>query len=584
MNTTGLIIKSQQFELEGRGSVTLRPEDHVATGGEGSIYKTPGGLLVKLYKDDKKMVRDGMSDKLKLLAGIKHPYIVSPSGLVLSRKSPVGFYMPYRKGEALARAFTSSYRQRENFTDHEAVSLADNMRTAIMAAHAAQAVLVDANEFNWIFSRGKGQPEPSVIDVDSWSIGRWKTSVIMPSIRDWHTQGFTAGSDWFSYAVVSFQLFSGIHPYKGMLNGYQPNDFEKRMKENKSVFARGVRLNNAVRDFKACIPDPLLEWYEAVFEKKERSIPPSALQVSVKNPTAAVVKRVIRASASDMLIIDLLYQSFSERPLEVYPSGIIRFPSGRLVRLNDGKELMTVSNGACEVAQTETGLLVATLPPEGKAAFSHIGTDNLPVQLSLDIEALELIRYQERLFVLTEEELCELTVMDMGKPLLLIKRQWPVMSASTRWYGGLGIQDSLGAMYLVLPFDLEACAYVRVPELDGKKLVDARSGKRFACLIVLDQKSGEYERYEFIFDGAYQTYQLTRTVVATPDLNLALLPKGVIASIPDDGTLAIRVPLNGDEKLVKDRRIASSWILGNWGDRVVYIEGAKVWSMKMKQI
>ena len=50
--------------LEGRGQLTLRDADYVASGGEGSIYRA-NDTVVKLYSDKDKMTRDGMGEKLR---------------------------------------------------------------------------------------------------------------------------------------------------------------------------------------------------------------------------------------------------------------------------------------------------------------------------------------------------------------------------------------------------------------------------------------------------------------------------------------------------------------------------------------
>ncbi|WP_157790122.1 hypothetical protein, partial [Bradyrhizobium japonicum] len=68
---------SFEVTLEGRGVVTLREADYVASGGEGAIYRT-GQTGVKLYTDTAKMARDGVAEKIKLLAGLKHSGIVAP--------------------------------------------------------------------------------------------------------------------------------------------------------------------------------------------------------------------------------------------------------------------------------------------------------------------------------------------------------------------------------------------------------------------------------------------------------------------------------------------------------------------------
>lgn len=102
---------SFEVTLEGRGVVTLREADYVASGGEGAIYRT-GQTGVKLYTDTAKMARDGVAEKIKLLAGLKHSGIVAPQGLVLDAgKKPIGFYMPFiAGGEPMSRVFVSDFR------------------------------------------------------------------------------------------------------------------------------------------------------------------------------------------------------------------------------------------------------------------------------------------------------------------------------------------------------------------------------------------------------------------------------------------------------------------------------------------
>ena len=96
-------------ELVGKGSVTLTQNDHVGTGGEGSVFRK-SGVAVKIYADSRKMTADGMADKIEVLAGFSHPYLVSPGGLALIAGRPVGFWMPFADGEPPLRHYTSRSR------------------------------------------------------------------------------------------------------------------------------------------------------------------------------------------------------------------------------------------------------------------------------------------------------------------------------------------------------------------------------------------------------------------------------------------------------------------------------------------
>src|SRR3989344_4828524 len=276
------ITANTQVILEGKGPLTLRQNDYLATGGEGTVYKV-NGMAIKLYTDSDKMIRDNITGKIKKLSAFVHPYISIPQGLVFFANKPIGFYMPFVEGEPLSRIFTNDFRMRE----------------VVRFAHDNGAILVDPNEFNWLaYLKGNDKPEPRIIDVDSWVLGKMPASVaIMPSIRDWHTKGFNQLSDWFSWGVVTFQVFVGIHPYKGTLDGFAMNNMEARMKAKASVFSKGIRLNRAVRNF-SCIPDALLNWYEEVFQTEKRSAPPLSFDTPVAKAAVVMNVKIISTSGA----------------------------------------------------------------------------------------------------------------------------------------------------------------------------------------------------------------------------------------------------------------------------------------------
>lgn len=574
------INKPTQFELQGRGVITLSANDHVATGGEGSIYRPANSrTIVKLYTDTGKMVRDGMPEKLNLLSNIKHPYVVSPTGLVLMNSKPVGYYMPFAKGEPLSRVFTTSWRQREGFGDSEATTLVARMREAVQAAHGAQAVMVDANELNWNVALGKSDgPEPRALDVDSWAIDRWPATVIMPSIRDWQSKEFNSLTDWFAWGIVTFQLFSGIHPYKGKLDGFKPNELERRMKEGASVFVPGVKLNRAVRDFR-CIPGPLLDWYVATFQNSERTVPPSPFDTGLTTAKVAQIARVV-ITASGSLVYEKLFGNVTDPALRTFGCGVVLLESGCLIDLATKREIGVAKSRECEVVEVNGHWLKADID-NGEMIFSCINRKNLKEEvLNLQLEGRCFVRYENRLFVVADRGLTEVSLKILGKPILSVGKTWGAMVNSTRWYDGVGIQDAMGAIYVIAPFGENSCAQVRVKELDGLRVVAAKSGNRFVAIMTVD-KNGQYRKVELTFDREYKTYETWAGGSDSPDLNMAVLPKGVTAIIVEDGSLNIFVPTNGKLRKVADKQISTDMVLGNWDNTVVYVQNGAVWSVKL---
>lgn len=569
-----------EIVLVGRGQMTLRPSDHVATGGEGSVYRA-SNTVVKIYSDPDKMQRDEMPEKISLLSKIDNKFIVSPEGLVTNISGkPIGYYMRYVKGEPLPRVFTSDFRKRESFTEENASALVDGMREAVSFAHNKGAVLVDANEMNWMaVLNGHNGPEPRAIDVDSWSIGRWPATVIMPSIRDWHSSKFNQATDWFAWGVVTFQVYTGIHPYKGKLDGYKPNELEKRMKDNASVFTQGVRLNRAVRDFSA-IPGCLLDWYVATFKNGERGMPPSPFDVGI---ATAQVARVLHAvtTASGMLVFEKLFEKTNDQVVRVFPCGVVLMESNKLMDMSSKRQIGVASSRECEVIKVQNGWLVADVK-DLKIIFTHVNESSLEESLlDLNVNGYRLIRYENRLFIVTDRGLTEITLKVLGRSILSVGQTWGVMINSTRWFDGVGIQDTMGATYVIAPFGDNSCAQIRVPELDGLKFVMAKAGNRFVTVIGLDS-NGVYQKIELTMDREYRSYKVWQGETDSPDLNIAILPRGVCVTIVNDAELDIFVPTSGTLNKVQDRYISADMMLANWDNRVVYIHNGSVWSVRIK--
>lgn len=570
------IERPTKLDLVGRGVLTLRPSNYVTTGGEGSVYHL-SDIGIKLYTDQKKMVREDIPDKLKLLSGIEHPYVVTPSGLALVAGKPSGFYMPWSDGEALTRVFTNDWRQRSHFGDRESTILVARMRDVVKFAHSKGAILVDPNEFGWLV-KGIVDPEPRILDVDSWAIDKWPGTAIMPSIRDWHSGGFNELSDWFAWGVVTFQVYTGIHPYKGRLEGYKMSDLKKRMKDNASVFTDGVRLNHAVRDFSS-IPGPLFDWYFATFAQGERSVPPSPLKTGEPNTKYGRTRKVT-VTTKGLLHHDRLYSSPGNPPLKVFPCGVLLLSSGTLIDLTTGREISQTKRGSdCEVVDKGNWWLKAEMGSDFK--LSSIRKGSLKEKNhELAVKGRRLLRYENRLFVMTQNGLSEILLKDLDEPIATLGKTWRVMPTSTKLFDGVGVQEVFGATFLVLPTASEGCHQVRIKELDGKRPLSAKASERFVSLVV-SGNSGQYQRFDLVFNREYTSYSLTRHDVQTPELNMSLLPKGVVALVEEDGELIIFAPTSGVENRVKDKDVSTDHTLANWVNRVVYISGDDLWGLRM---
>ncbi|MES3005197.1 MAG: hypothetical protein V4690_03785 [Patescibacteria group bacterium] len=575
------IKTNTEIELVGRGSVILRPNDHIASGGEGSVYGL-SDTVIKLYHDPQKVLGSGLQDKIKLLSGLQHPYIVAPKNLVFGSKGQfLGFYMEKADGHPLSQVFTNDFYLKYGFGDKDASVLVHRMREVFEFGHAHGATLVDPNELNWnVVHKKSKSPEPRVFDVDSWAIGKWKPTVIMPSIRDWHSKGFSQSTDWFSWGIITFQIYTGIHPYKGTLDGFKMGDLTGRMKANASVFSKGIRLNRAVRDF-SVIPKNLLSWYESTFQKGERVKAPSPLDNNTVSPKTAKVLKTVTVGVGDLLVFQKLLTVANDPVVKVFSCGVALLSSGLLVEIFKNRKIGQVTSVEAEVVKVTGGYLVADYRNK-VVVFEYIQETSFEkFELSFPYSLTRFLSYQNRMFAVTENGLTEVTVNMFAKPLLSAGNTWGVVVNSTKWWNGVGVQDMMGATYVISPFGEGTCAHVRVPELDNLKVVNAKSGHRFIVLSCV-AKDGSYRKVELSFDSSYKTYKLSEKITDTAELNVAILPKGVCATIETDSELFITVPTNGTGKHLSDKNISTDMVLFNLGDMVVYIQNGDVWSLRMK--
>lgn len=568
------------FHLDGYGPVKLGTKHHLATGGEASVYRLDT-LAIKLYTDTQRLGQPGMIERLQLLTELRHPGVTAPRGLVTTTTgTPVGYWMDFvDHAEALPTVCTNDFRRRTSFDDNQAFKLVSAIFGVMNYAHGAGAIMVDPNELNWAITGQNRSYQPRALDVDAWVLGNNTPGsvAVMPSIRDWHSAGIGQAADRFGLAVVTFQVFTGIHPYKGTLDGYRRGDLVRRMQDNASVFTPGVRLNQAVRD-PGRIPSRLLDWYKGVFDHSDRSNPPSKWTTSAVPSQSLVTKRTT-VTTGGKLTYTRLYESIGDPVVQVYGCGVIRLASGKLVDLATERVLYATTTTRVQVTAVESGWLIAEL--ESKPQFTFVSSAHesvLPLNPGIGIS--ELVSYQNRQFVVTPQGLTELVVKHFARPILATGRTWQTTSSATRWFDGVGILDAMGATFIIAPFGGGSCATIRVPELDGKRVISAISGPRCAVLSVM-QANGSYHQVELVFDRSYTGYQISQTEVDTPQLNRVILPKGVMVAIIEDGEIVITVPTTGDCRHVKDRHALTSLALGTWGNRAVAILDGALWQLQL---
>lgn len=578
--------------MPGKGAVVLTPTDHLATGGEGAVY-LKNGLVFKIFLDANKAKANGMLEKIALLSQLRHPFLVAPKDVLLDDKhNVIGYYMDEAKGAPLMKIFTNSWRDVNAFSNVQSIELVENMREAVTQAHAFGAIMVDANETNYL-AHGV---QPRVIDVDSWQIGRHKATAIMPSIRDFHAKVFDTNSDWFSWAVVSFQVFTGVHPYKGTHPDFKKGDMQARMQANASVFDKRVRLNSAVRDF-SLIPAPLLDWYERVLQQGERSTPPSALQSQSPKKLTKKMRMVVGSSG---LVKHEHIRSFAGAIRHVGANGVAYVRMGEdlhafdLVRQQAITQMSTAdierlfANDAILVRQGDAFMYIWTSGThlQGRLVFGEKDPRHLQPSLTnlLPLAAQGLVVVGDRFFALNKHSdngLVELTLVPMGQNIVLaIKSAWPINVQSTQFFDGCAVMDCLGAPFLVVP---QGDALVMLPArtLTGLKLINGYTrGPSMVWIHGISRQDGLIYRMELRSDG--KEFQLLKSsVVDAPILNVTVNARGVAVSIFEDGMVTAQSTTGSTQKQVPDANVTLEMKLFTMSDGVFYTTAKDVFRLSL---
>lgn len=521
---------SQRFtaHLEGRGALKVTPADHVASGGEGHVYRPQAGqIALKIWDDPSRAINGRMVEKIKLLAQLSYPSVVAPQTLARDAGGNIiGYAMPWVSGWDLPLAFTNDWRTAHTFGDAEALAFAEDMRRTTKAVHGQNIVMGDANELNILGVNN----EPRYIDVDPWLPPGFAGDKIMPTIQDWHAPVFTREADWFAWAVVTFQLLVGTHPYRGTHPDFKRSDLEARMKANASVFDPRVRLNAAVRPI-AGIPGDLRDWYEAAFQRGERSIPPE-----VRMAVARVQVAVAAVSTGRLQVTEAFLLS-SDFVRMVAPD-VILLADGNLLALPDGRRLGQGDPAAVYLRQANGGM-VAMLAENGGLAFGVVPVAGHAVFESANIACRSVWTVSNRLFAVVHDGLQELEFRDFGKRhALLPGSKWALNPNATVFGDGAAVYDALGAKHLVVPQAGRAVVIARVREIDGMKPVSMIGRDRVVVMSLIDA-AGAYHRATFLLNASLSGYQVTLSPADDGSLSDVILDSRLILWIDAQGSLGL---------------------------------------------
>ena len=532
------------IQNKNKEEVNLTDSNFICEGGEGRIYGK-SATIYKIYFDQKKTLP---KDKIKELEVLDKPNILRPLEIVMNTNLvPIGFTMDWKKDILpMCKMFTNDFRNRFNVDPQTVAQLVDNMVKDIQFIHEKGCLIVDANEMNYMVS-----PDdftiPYFIDVDSYQTPHYPATAIMPSIQDYHTKGFNEYSDWFSFAIVATQLFIGIHPYKGSHPKYNKTELEQRMRDNVSIFHKGVTYPVTVRDF-SHIPDNYKAWMIELFENGKRILPPTLV--------AKVNVRVI----------------------------------AKIIKSSNLFEIEFVRNVIANTLGEETFYSIDTLEPvtayikDDLLSLSHKGK---PMIFGGGWKATDKMVTTNGVFILNDYRVTEIAVTELNSQLVpVIKSNWNVLPNATKLFKGMIYQNVLGMPYIMIPYTSDngktAMYQTQVPELKGHDVIEAKHENGIAMIIA--RHGNVFDRFIFKFTD-YKKYRVT--VDKDVDFhvpNFVVLDNGVCVSINynDDVEIFSNRIEKDDVKILRDPDVDFNMKLCKLNGSVHFAKDGMLFKLRMK--
>lgn len=556
--------------IDNQKSLNLPQKSFVGQGGQASVF-AQRGVAYKLYTDPSHMIS---AHKMAELSNIADPRVIKPeSTLSMTKHGPaVGYTMRHVKDSfVLCQLFSRAFRTRHGIDASQILHLVQQLREGISSVHSAGSLLVDGNELNFLVSRDF--KDVFFVDVDSYQTPSYPAMAIMDSIRDRHqpTGVFSNESDWFSFAIVAFQMFIGIHPYKGKHPTCK--GFDARMGANLSVFNAEVRVPKTTYAL-ATIPDGYRDWFRRVFEEGFRGAPPKTTRAPA--PTKFVVTPV-RNGAS------LLYHPLESRGSEIRSSYV------------SGPHVVTVTrdniwNHHYQLATTPEHFVGIAFGPENQPLAVSQSSNELRVldlesgqHCILPLAAQGAVTHGGRIYVHHGTKVSEVRMVGPSGALsLTLSLSANVVANATQLWPGFVVQNLLGATYLNFMPQSGFSYQLAIPELFGATFIDACFDGN--VLVATVHRGGQMDRLVFRFDDRFTHYdcRITEDVeVATG--NLAVLESGVCLCLNEDEELELFGCQIGSTKLqlIADTSLSGTMKLSSRGTQALVTSQSSLYRIEM---
>jgi len=541
-------------------SVSLTKHDFLAEGGEAKVY-AKNGVAYKIGK----AIPEGKIDELSL---IKTRYILAPEEIILLKSKPVGYTMPLAPVSdtwAFPLCCTNTFWQRENITTDQMLKLVLFLREQFDFIHKRGCLIVDANPFNFLIE--KTLLAAYFIDVNSYATKNYPATAIMASVKDHHTKGFSAESDWFSFGLLTFELLVGLHGFRSgscrLVSGDKDAQMNARMQQNLSVLNSQVKFpKSACRPFTS-IPTNWLDWYKAEFEQGKRCPPPTGLTAVTPVAKLATIRDSVKLNIKSIFTACEDINGFE------YVDGNQIVKTKNYVYINGHKY-----NNSLEL--TDLFYLDRRLHSIYEKIYN---VETQQPALDWDLKPNGFC-YNHQPFYINGDNIQQINLhkTPKGDYRLLTKVVARILGVS-KVLGDNFLAQNLGGSNYLLILDDDKSYNIRIKELDGAQIF---AGYGFGKIqIIWARKNNVITKNIIEIGPTFTDYAIQTEHIDYFDYQAVMLDTGVLVETTSDGNLSLTRGFN--RRIIEDKWLNDQvFTLGTNGSKVLISRDANLYEISLK--
>jgi serine/threonine protein kinase len=271
--------------LQSKTKVIFNPSkaELIAEGGEGKIYDAKNGTVVKIFKNT--VNKNTKFKKVKeIISKIFPKHVIAPKIIVHDRNGKeIGYVMEKVDGEEIRALSSKKFVRVNGILKKQVLEMLIKIKDTLKELHGSSVYIGDLNEMNILIDL---DCNVFFIDVDSWSVGKYRCTVANDIFKDPKLvkNFFSSETDCYSFAILIYKCLTRMHPFGGALAGNQQMNIMERMSRGISVIDNeDITVPKRVVDTDRFLSSRLRNDLKEIFDGGKRFLVDESLEEMLDN-------------------------------------------------------------------------------------------------------------------------------------------------------------------------------------------------------------------------------------------------------------------------------------------------------------